>query len=169
MEKMKTLGFVWALLLGLGCVGTQDSTAVGESAERTARQDSVAEMGSQVMPFDLAVTTHVFNKTETGGLQQVVSDADDPEQVRLIREHLAEEAERFQQGDFQDPGAIHGDEMPGLNELINGYQGIDIEYREIGTGAEILYESEDPQLVEALHAWFDVQLRDHGPHAQSHR
>nr|BFE78375.1 hypothetical protein GCM10020093_009760 [Planobispora longispora] len=46
--------------------------------------------------------------------------ADDPadaSQVRLIREHLTEEAARFGRGDFGDPASIHGERMPGLREL----------------------------------------------------
>lgn len=133
------------------------------------RQADVAAAGRSVMPFDLDATTHVFEKLEDGGLQTVVADTEDPEQVALIRGHLAEEAERFARGDFHDPAMIHGDDMAGLHALMMGYQRLSIVYREVERGAEIRYRSEDPALVEAIHAWFDAQLRDHGQHAQPHR
>ena len=63
------------------------------------RQADVARRGEQVMPFNLAATTHVFSKTDQGGVQQVVvKDASDAEQVaqRMLDSlhlplHLAEQ------------------------------------------------------------------------------
>ena len=79
------------------------------SSGMTKRQEVVATRGVAVMPFDLERTTHIFSKREDGGLQQVIADdPDDREQIALIRAHLAEEAERLQQGDFHDPAMIHG-------------------------------------------------------------
>ena len=50
-----------------------------------------------------------------------------------------------------------------------GHERLSVEYGEIDRGAEIVYRSEDPSLVAAIHAWFDAQLRDHGEHARAHR
>jgi hypothetical protein len=118
------------------------------------------------MPFDLDATTHVFERLEDGGLQTVVADAEDPEQVALIRTHLAEEAERFSRGDFHDPAMIHGNDMAGMHALVVGHDQIKITYRDIEAGAEIRYSAVDPALVAAIHEWFDAQLNDHGQHAQ---
>lgn len=134
-----------------------------------ARQAEVAEAGADVMPFDLEASTHVFEKGERGGVQTVVADGDDAEQVRLIRAHLREEAERFARGDFHDPAAIHGDDMAGLHALVTGHERLSITYRDVERGGEIRYASDDPALVTAIHQWFDAQVRDHGDHAQSHR
>ena len=50
------------------------------------RQEEVAARGAEVMPFKRRATTHVFTKTPTGGLQQVIAkDPSDTEQIRLIR------------------------------------------------------------------------------------
>jgi hypothetical protein len=133
------------------------------------RRAEVAEAGQAVMPFDLDATTHVFEKIGDGGLQTVVADAEDPEQIGLIREHLAEEADRFSRGDFHDPAMIHGEDMAGLHALVMGHERLRITYRDIERGGEIRYETDDPELVRALHAWFDAQLSDHGDHAQPHR
>jgi hypothetical protein len=144
------------------------AAACGPS-ETEQRQEAVAEAGRAVMPFDLDATTHVFEKLPDGGLQTVVADADDPEQAALIRAHLTDEAERFQRGDFHDPAMIHGDDMAGMHALMMGHDRIAIAYHEVERGAEIRYTSEDPALIEAIHQWFDAQLRDHGEHAQAHR
>ena len=133
------------------------------------RRADVARAGRDVMPFDLEATTHVFEKLEEGGLQTVVADTGDPNQIALIRTHLAEEAERFRRGDFHDPAMIHGDDMAGLHALVMGHERVRITYRETERGAEIRYSSEDPTLVEAIHEWFDAQVRDHGAHARPNR
>ncbi len=121
------------------------------------------------MPFDLDATIHVFEKRPDGGLQTVLADKDDPEQVALIRAHLSDEAARFARGDFHDPAMVHGENMPGLHTLMTGFEKLRITHREVERGAEIAYASADPALVEAVHQWFDAQIADHGQHAQPHR
>jgi hypothetical protein len=138
----------------------------GES--RTERQTLVTERGRSVMPFDLEQTTHRFTPTATGGVQEVVADqGGDTEQIGLIRAHLREEAEAFGRGDFADPATIHGAEMPGLAELREGHDRIEVRYEERADGAGLTYTTEDSTLVDALHDWFDAQLGDHGTHAES--
>ncbi len=141
--------------------------AMGALAFQETRQEEIAEKGAEVMPFDLEKTTHIFEKTETGGVQKVVADdPNDAEQVALIREHLEEEAAAFRRGDLSDPSEIHGEEMPGVKELEAGAKEMVIHYSELPDGAKIEYESSDPALVTALHTWFDAQVSDHGDHAE---
>ncbi|MFD5259118.1 aspartate carbamoyltransferase [Streptomyces bobili] len=132
------------------------------------RQETVAERGQSVMPFDLEQTTHRFTPTKTGGVQDVVADQpDDAKQIGLIRTHLQKEAKAFSQGDFGDPAQIHGDSMPGLKGLQEGYERIEVRYRERPEGAILTYTTDEPALVDALHGWFKAQLSDHGDHAES--
>jgi hypothetical protein len=132
-----------------------------------ARQAEIARRGETVMPFDLEATTHVFEKDRDGGVQTVVADdPGDVEQVRLVREHLREEAEAFRAGDYGDPAAIHGMEMPGLATLEARADEIEIRYEDVPEGGRIRYTTEAPALVSALHAWFDAQVMDHGAHAR---
>jgi len=141
--------------------------ATGAFASQETRQEEVAEKGAEVMPFDLEETTHVFEKTQTGGLQEVVADdPNDAEQVGLIRGHLEEEAAAFRRGDLSDPSEIHGEEMPGLEELEAGAEEMDIRYSDLPDGAKIEYETSNPALIAALHDWFDAQSSDHGDHAE---
>lgn len=141
--------------------------AYAQHASTAQRQAEVAQRGAQVMPFDLAATTHVFTKTADGGVQRVVAhDAADAQQVALVRAHLRKISDMFAHGDFSAPSRIHGDAMPGLAQLKAAQPGqVRIGYREVDGGAEITYSSADPALVEALHAWFDAQLADHGKDA----
>jgi len=131
-----------------------------------SRQETVAERGVGVMPFNLEKTTHVFEATDNGGMEKVTADEPpDAEQISLIREHLLEEASRFGRGDFSDPAAIHGDDMPGLKELKSGAERFEFRYAELPNGAQIEFATDDPILVSALHRWFEAQLSDHGEHA----
>lgn len=153
-----------ALGIALLISGTQQERDNGQ----TRRQEAVAERGRTVMPFDLEETTHLFTPAETGGAQDVVADQpDDAKQIDLIRTHLQQEAKAFGQGDFGDPAQIHGDSMPGLAILEEGYKRIEVRYRERPDGATLTYTTEEPSLVDALHDWFEAQLSDHGDHAET--
>jgi hypothetical protein len=133
------------------------------------RQSEVAARGKDVMPFNLAATVHTFTKSKTGGIQRVVArKATDTQQVQLIREHLQEIQGQFLKGDFSGPMHIHGAQMPGLQELQAATAGqIALDYKEVKGGAELNYKTSKPQLVAALHKWFDAQVSDHGKDAMA--
>ncbi len=134
--------------------------------QRTAE---VAKRGADVMPFDLKATTHIFTKTGTGGVQSVVAkDPGDAAQVDLVRKHLKEIQEQFSKGDFSDPSHIHGQDMPGLAQLQSAKPGqVKMAYSDVPGGAQVTYETSAPELVAALHSWFDAQLSDHGADAMA--
>ncbi len=138
-------------------------------APAQTRQEEVAGRGAKVMPFDLELTMHVFQKLEDGGLQKVVvKDPLNKKQIALIQAHLKQESEKFRKGDFSDPAKIHGESMPGLAELKAGASKIDVRYAALPDGAQIRYKAKDPKMVMAIHEWFAAQLSDHGHHAMSH-
>lgn len=131
------------------------------------RQTEVSERGKDVMPFDLAATTHIFTKTAEGGTQQVLArKSTDAAQVKLARQHLREIREQFLKGDFSGPTHIHGQDMPGLSDLKAAKPGqIAIDYKDVKGGGQLTYKTADATLVAALHQWFDAQLSDHGKDA----
>ena len=133
------------------------------------RQEEIAARGAEVMPFDLERTTHHFESRPWGGVQTVVADEPDAEQIELVRAHLRGEAARFARGDFDDPMAIHGHAMPGLAELRVGAEAgrVEIGYTDVPTGGRLTYRADEGALVTALHAWFDAQLMDHGADAEA--
>jgi len=152
---------ITAILLPLSIGVTHAQTPADQT-----RLDQVVERGAKVMPFNLDKTLHIFDKNETGGVQRViVKDASDTEQINLIRRHLSEIAGRFAQGDFSGPRRIHGDDMPGVKELSSASKQMYFEYRDLPNGGQIDYRSDDSQLVDAVHRYFDAQLSDHARHA----
>jgi hypothetical protein len=131
-----------------------------------SRQAHIHQMGHNVMPFDLNMTTHIFKMTETGGIQRVIAkDRSDANQIMLIQQHLHHEAELFQKGDYSDPATLHGEDMPGLKELHEGAARVTVTYAPLPAGAEITFSTNDPLLLTAIHQWFGAQLSEHGADA----
>jgi hypothetical protein len=144
------------------------ATALAQPAD-PQRQAEVARRGGDVMPFSLAATQHVFTKTAQGGTQRVIArDPRDTAQVKLVRRHLRDIQAEFRRGDFSGPAHIHGEDMPGLAQLKAAKPGdVAISYRDVRGGAELAYRTDKPELVAAIHSWFDAQLSDHGHDAMA--
>ena len=147
-----------AFLFLLGCA----------SAVAQTQQEHAHHMAHSVMPFDIAKTLHIFKMTESGGVQRViVRERGDSDQVMLIQHHLSEEASRFRRGDYSDPAALHGSDMPGLKELQLGAKRVKVSYSALPDGAEIRFETHDAHLLTAIHRWFGAQLSEHGADARA--
>ncbi len=148
----------WAVVLAV--------SGFGASAETT--QEHVHHMSHDVMPFEMAKTLHIFKMTETGGVQKVIArDPQATDQIALIRRHLQHEAARFQRGNFGDPAALHGVDMPGLKELEARASEIKVEFAELPTGAQLRFTVPDVALLTSLHRWFGAQLSQHGADAKA--
>ena len=146
--------------------GAADASQHG--ASHNVQDTNFDEREQAVMPFDVTATLHIFEDTATGGVQRVVAnDPDDAENILLIRSHLAEEAARFIEGDFTDPGYLHGEAMPGLAELTAaGARGqLEVSYSDTEEGGQIVFNSSEADVVIALHLWFQAQVTYHGDHA----
>jgi hypothetical protein len=133
------------------------------------RQQAIRQKGSQVMPFDLDQTTHVFKPNDQGGVQQVIAkDLNNQEEIALIQSHLREEANRFSNGDFGDPSNLHGTNMPGLDVLARSQDKFTVIYTDLDNGGQITYLTDDQAIITAFHDWFMAQLQDHGTDAMEH-
>jgi hypothetical protein len=158
-----------AVLAILAVVSVVGAACGGEASSSAERQRDVARRGAEVMPFDLEATTHRFEPVDDGLVETVVADDPDgpggAEQVELVRRHLAHEAELFDRGDYADPAAIHGDDMPGLAQLRAGAAEIRVVYEPTSAGGRIRYTTTNPALILALHRWAEAQTADHATHA----
>ena len=139
------------------------------SQPTNSRQDEVRQKGAQVMPFALDRTLHVFDKTDTGGVQRVLVRGDAPDQLAMIRSHLRGISKSFATRDFSKPMHIHGADMPGLADMQAAKADeLSADYKEVANGAQITYSSHSPKIVAAIHRWFDAQRSDHGDDAITH-
>ena len=135
-----------------------------DASALAARQAQVAQNGARVMPFDQSLTTHHFSKTDTGGVETVTANnPSDTQQATLVQEHLQHERDLFATGDFSDPMAIHGHAMPGVASMAGAARSglLTVTYATVPGGARLVYRADSPAVVDAVHAWFDAQLRDH--------
>ena len=133
------------------------------------RQNMIHSRSPMVMPFDMSKVTHYFIKTENGGVLEIKSkDVNDKTQISLIRKHLEKERVLFSNADFRDPKTLHGKNMPGLKILSESGKKYKVGYKELPAGASLTFVSKDSTVVNAIHKWFDAQLKDHGKDAKSH-
>ena len=140
----------------------------GDAKKLADRQAEVERRGESVMPFDQNKTMHEFRDTMNGGVETVTAnDPRDQVQISLIRQHLMRERDLFAAGNFTDPMAIHGMNMPGIQDLQKGAASgrVSIIYAALPNGAGLTYSTNDADLINTLHTWFEAQRMDHGSHA----
>lgn len=162
MTFLRSIFLVLAKVAAVALVVAQVAVSAETSQERVRR------MSHTVMPFEMSKTEHVFEMTESGGVQRVLArDPSDSEQIALIRQHLRHEAERFGRGDYTDPASLHGADMPGLAELRANPSAVEVSYSELPAGARISFETHELRLLTAIHRWFGAQLSEHGADARA--
>ncbi len=171
LRKLKT-SFLFALVGGVIAVALIAAIIIYYRDKPTSapanRQEMVHVMGQNVMPFDLNKTSHVFQMTDNGGIQKVVvKDRSDKEQIELIRQHLQHEAMNFSAGNYVDPQTLHGNEMSGIKDLQAGATKVTVQFESLSDGAQIVFTTNDQNLITAIHKWFGAQLSDHGADALS--
>lgn len=149
------------ILAGLLVLST---TALALENADPKQGEEVHHRVQRVVPYALDQTLQTFTKTVHGGVQHVVvKSADNTKQIKLIQEHLLKLANEFRKGDFSASERVHGADMPGLTQLkMAETDDIKFEYKALPNGAQIHYATEYPQFVQALHLWFDAQIKDHG-------
>ena len=167
IKRFSLFALIAASLAGFAVAQDKDTHSSHHTPNGTTPDSDFAEREREVMPFSLEQTLHIFEDTAMGGVERVIAQPDDTENIRLIREHLKEEAERFTQGDFSDPAYLHGEAMSGLSELKEAGEAgkLEVAYEPLPEGAQLTFESDDPAVVIALHLWFQAQVADHGEHA----
>ncbi len=132
------------------------------------RRHMVHSRSSLVMPFDMSKVTHYFLDMKSGGVLKIkAKDSKDTTQINLIREHLQKEHDLFSNGNFSDPKALHGKNMPGTGILSKSKEKFKVNYKVLSDGAQLTFISEDQAVIKAFHEWFAAQLRDHGRDARS--
>lgn len=161
------------LLSSLVLFSTAALTAEQVSPERTKE---VQQRTQQVTPYSVDQTKQMFTKTVHGGVQHIiVNSADNTEQIKLVQAYLLKLTNDFSTGDFSVTEQIHGANMPGL-AILKMAQPYDIKfkYKALPNGAEIHYSTEYPKYAQALHEWFDAQMKEHDntvipEHSQHHK
>ena len=125
-------------------------------------QQGVVERGDHVMGFSHEKSAHHFLLYPNGGEINVsANDASDKSSVEQIRMHLGHIAKMFAAGNFKAPMLIHDTNPPGVPAMIRLRESIKYDYFETERGARIRLSTENPQAVDAIHAFLLFQIIDH--------
>jgi hypothetical protein len=147
--------------------GNQSKNQPSDSS-MTHQMEMIHSKSHLVMPFDMNKVTHYFIKNDNGGVLMIRAKyPEDSTQIPLIKEHLNKEKNLFSEGDFNDPKSLHGTDMPGVKTLSESKGKFNIEYKTLSDGAKLIFDSKDSTVINAIHKWFDAQLKDHGSDAKS--
>jgi hypothetical protein len=152
----KTALIACLLILFSATAQAQESDAGKHAANNTEAH--------QLLPYAVDQALEGFAKTADGGIMQIVAkSADDTQQIKRMQQYLRQTAEEYGKGDFSSTERFHGTDMPGLAQMKAAKAGeIKYEYKALNNGGQIVFSTEDPQLLNALHDWMDAQIKEHG-------
>jgi hypothetical protein len=128
---------------------------------------ALQERGREAMGVDQYTSSHVFDALADGGRIELQRDADEPEGVATIRQHLQEIVAAFRLGDFRVPGFVHAQQVPGTDVMARLKDRITYSYSELPRGGQIRITTTDHEALHAIHEFMAFQRRDHraGGHA----
>lgn len=154
---MKNINLL-AALLSLFFSGAQAQDA---DREQHAAQNTNAH---QALPYAVDQALEGFASTPTGGIMQITAkSAKDSQQIKRMQQYLRQTAQEYRKGDFSSTERFHGTHMPGLAQMKAAKTDqIQYQFKALPNGGQILFSTEDPQLLDALHAWIDAQIKEHG-------
>jgi hypothetical protein len=139
------------------------STAQAQEPEAGKHAASTTD-AHQSLPYAVDKALEGFAKTANGGIMQIIAkSADDARQIKPMQQYLRQTAEEYQKGDFSSTERFHGTAMPGLAQMKAAKTGeIKYQYKALNNGGQIVFSTEAPELLNALHAWIDAQVKEHG-------
>jgi hypothetical protein len=143
--------------------GQHNKTAGAKGAAGDKHKHEADERGERAMGFSQTKTTHHFTLLGDGGQIQVeADDAADTESRARIREHLAQIAKRFAEGDFDKPKEVHAQAPPGVEAMRRLRASIKYEYSETERGGRVRISTADREALAGVHAFLKFQIEDHG-------
>jgi hypothetical protein len=121
----------------------------------------VQQRGHVAMGVDQYTSTHEFKALPDGGRITLARDSADPAGVQQIRGHMADIAAAFQRGDFNIPGFVHAQVVPGTAVMAERRNLISYRADTVPLGGSLRIQSSDSTAVAAIHQFLAFQRRDH--------
>ena len=151
--------FITVLAASLAIIGAVSGQ---QTAPSTAKNCPMMQRADETMGFAAAKTTHHFRLLENGGVIEVAAndpkDADSRDEIRM---HLTHIAGMFSEGDFDAPMFIHDTTPPGVPTMIKLRSEIRYRYEEMAAGGRVLISTQNPQALDAIHAFLLFQIVEH--------
>jgi hypothetical protein len=156
--------FVLALIL---VARLETGVAAAQGGADTAFT-ALQERGRTVMGVDQYTSTHRFDDFDDGGRIELRQMQGDSAGVRAIRAHLSQIARAFAAGDFSAPGLVHARHVPGAQTMAARHKSIKYDFRAIAGGGQIRITTDDPQALQAVHAFLRFQRQEHRAAGKEH-
>jgi hypothetical protein len=138
----------------------------------TARGDEeyaeLQQRGRVAMGVDQYTSTHKFDDLADGGRIELQRNETDPRDVATIRDHLKEVMGAFAKGDFQVPGFVHAQQVPGTTVMAARRADIKYAYSDLPQGGEIRITTSNAEALAAIHAFMAFQRQDHRASGHAH-
>jgi hypothetical protein len=82
----------------------------------------------------------------------------------VIKEHVKNIQNNFSSGNFTRPFFIHAQDVPGTNIMSEEKNSIEYTINELSNGAELVLNTTDKELVDAIHQFIAYQNNAHQGH-----
>ena len=133
--------------------------AVARSQDSAFR--AMQQRGKVAMGVDQYSSFHRFEAAADGGRIVLVRDSTDSAGVRTIRDHLKGIAQAFTAGDFQTPGFVHDQTVPGTQVMSAKKAAIRYVFHPLPGGGEVRIVTRDAAAVTAVHEFLRFQRMEH--------
>ncbi|MEZ4411779.1 MAG: hypothetical protein R2910_02170 [Gemmatimonadales bacterium] len=164
---MRTIRSTTVTLAAAALAACAHSTPV---AQPTAAADTsfaaMQERGKMAMGVDQYSSSHIFEPLPDGGRIVLQRNAPDTAGTGTIRAHLASIAAAFAEGDFDLPGFVHGETVPGTAVMAAQRNEITYTMDTLPRGGEVMIRTSDSTAVAAVHEFLAYQRHAH--HAMAH-
>ena len=158
------------LLCTAACRTSHPASGAAERQSVAAHDSSFASMqarGAMAMGVDQYTSTHVFEPLSDGGRIVLQRDMPDSQGTAQIRAHMHMIATAFAAGDFQTPGLVHAQAVPGTAVMAAKRDVIIYSVDTLPRGAALRLQSADSAAVQAIHEFLAFQRQEH--HAGAHQ
>ena len=130
---------------------------------------AMQQRGRVAMGVDQYTSFHRFEPAADGGRVVLVRYSTDAAGVRAIREHLKGIAQAFTAGDFQTPGFVHAQTVPGTRVMTARKAAIRYVFHPLPGGGEVRIVTRDAAAVTAVHQFLTFQATEHRTSTPAHQ
>lgn len=121
----------------------------------------VQERGKVVMGVDQYLSKHVFEDVADGGRIVLTTAPTDTAGTRTIRAHMRTISVAFARGDFDLPGQVHAQEVPGTKVMTARRAMIEYTVEDRAGGSAVRIRTTDPAALAAVREFLLFQRTDH--------
>ena len=147
--------------VSLTIVGTVSLAVAPSLHTQDSAFHAMQQRGRVAMGVDQYTSFHRFEPAADGGRVVLVRDSTDAAGVHAIREHLKGIARAFSAGDFQTPGFVHAQTVPGTRVMTARKGAIRYVFHPLPGGGEVRIVTRDSVAVHAVHDFLAFQRTEH--------